>query len=156
MRWIGFINKSIRFLFADLLVHFGWKRTLSENGRSEQSAGACGQAGVGLALACEGGASDLYQSSLAERFCLGNGAVVRLRGVGALCEVDCGRDSEQSSGAGEFAVLCGVFGGCGVVVSCVWWSGEWACGNGLRGRRLGRATWGIGRKRALWLECVAD
>ena len=42
---------------------------LSESGRGEQSAGACGQAGAGLALACEGGASDLYQSSLAERFC---------------------------------------------------------------------------------------
>ena len=42
---------------------------LSESKRSEQSVGACGQAGAGLALACEGGASDLYQSSLAERFC---------------------------------------------------------------------------------------
>ena len=30
---------------------------LSENGRSEQSAGASGLAGAGLALACEGGAS---------------------------------------------------------------------------------------------------
>ena len=64
-------NKYIYLLFSalSLWIYFNRKCALGESVLSEQSAGACGQAGAGLALACEGGASDLYQSSLAERFC---------------------------------------------------------------------------------------
>ena len=57
--------------------------------------------------------------------------------------------SEQSSGAGEFAV----FGVrlVGVRLSCVVCGGvgSGCVGNGLRGRRLGRATRGVG-----WRACV--
>ena len=57
--------------------------------------------------------------------------------------------SEQSSGAGEFAVLV-VLVGVSLIVSCAWRGRGWACVNGLRGRRLGRATRGVGRKCSLW------
>ncbi len=58
-------------------------------------------------------------------------------------------DERAGKRCGRVCRSFGAFGGCGVVVCCVWRNGEWACGNGLRGRRLGRATRGVG-----WRACV--
>ena len=52
------IKSNCLIPFAVLLQCKDRKCALGEGVRSEQSAGACRQAGAGLALACEGGASD--------------------------------------------------------------------------------------------------
>ena len=83
------------------------------------------------------------------------------RGAGAFkgllwrwVKLDAGEIASSQAG-GRVCRSCVVLCWRGVAGRCVWWSGERLCGNGLRGRRLGRATRGDGRKCALWLECGA-
>ena len=74
-RLVPIIKKSKSIILPILCGYVAYMGVQIENERwakantSAQSAGACGQAGAGLAWACEGGASDLYQLPLAERFC---------------------------------------------------------------------------------------